>query len=106
MKHTVRLEMTYSGSPSLFPLVKLLNRLMALGSMTPSVIFVKCSFRRQVGRQMELGPPNPELKMLSLKYGVEFKKSFGLQGGSSFSVKSIEFGVNLTNFVFVFDFCC
>ena len=61
---------------------------MALGSMTPSVIFVKCSFLRQVGRQMEFGPPNPELK--SLKYGVEFKKSFGLQGGSSFSVKMVE----------------
>ncbi len=51
---------------------------------------------------MELGPPNPELKMLSLKYGVEFKKSFGLQGGSSFSVKSIEFGVNLTKLRFCF----
>ncbi len=59
-----------------------------LMKLTPSVIFVKCSFLRQVGKQMEFGPPNPELKPPSLKYGVEFKKSFGLQGGSSFSVKN------------------
>ncbi len=79
---------TYSGSPSLLPPVSFEYLRIALGSIRPSVILVKYSLTRQLGRQTAAGLTLPsELRTVSLKYGVVFIKSLGLQGGASIAKK-------------------
>ena len=53
------------------------------------MILVKYSLTRQFGRQTAAGLALPsELRTVSLKYGVMFIKSLGLQGGALFAEKN------------------